>query len=337
MDDDWGANNSYWGESGNDDNNSSFTPGGPGVGAASAGPAGPAGPMGSVGQGGGVPGQMGGFNQMGAPGMQQGYAPQIAGQGYSPQDVQGGPTAYGDDPNAVPDGQNAQSDSGNAAKGKNDRKNIIMLIVGIIIVVLLGVVVWSFYSALNNSTASVEQPSQTQSQGGAAGSGSAEGQGSNGNGGSAADGQSGTDTSRGDSQGSSMDDQSADGGVDVQDDANGQSSKGQDSESGTQWDTPTTPQASGMGLTEVDSLPNVVDQGTSGGIVTAKHVYSTGDTSYVYSLEITMASGSGQTVSEFFVSKDAFDSVNTGIMVSVNYIQYADGRVGITSVDTNAN
>lgn len=335
MDDDWGANNSYWGESGNDDNNSSFVPGGSGVGAAPAGPAGPAGPMGSVGQGGGVPGQMGGFNQMGTPGMQQGYAPQMAGQGYSPQDAQGGPTAYGDDPNAVPEGQNAQSDSGNANKGKNDRKNIIMLIVGIVIVVLLGIGVWSFYSALNNSTASVEQPTQTQTQtqGGATGSESAEGQGSNG--GSATEDQS--STSRGDSQGITKDDQSADGGVDMQDDANGKSLDDQDSGSGTQWDTPTTPQASGIDLTEVNSLPNVANQGTSGGIVTAKHVYATGDTSYVYSLEITMASGDGQTVSEFFVSKDAFDSVNTGIMVSVNYVQYADGRVGITSVDTNAN
>lgn len=89
------------------------------------------------------------------------------------------------------------------------------------------------------------------------------------------------------------------------------------------------------GLSEVGSLPDVSSRGSSGAIVASKHVYVL-DKGYVYSLELSLSTGNSNSV-EFFVSKDNFDKINTGTIVSVEYVKYSDGRVGITSINSNGN
>ena len=89
------------------------------------------------------------------------------------------------------------------------------------------------------------------------------------------------------------------------------------------------------GLSEVGSLPDVASRGSSGAIVASKHVYTL-DNSYVYSLELSLSTGQSNNV-EFFVSKDNFDKINTGTIVSVEYVKYSDGRVGITSISGQGN
>lgn len=89
------------------------------------------------------------------------------------------------------------------------------------------------------------------------------------------------------------------------------------------------------GLSEVGSLPDVASRGSSGAIVASKHVYTL-DNGYVYSLELSLSTGQSNNV-EFFVSKDNFDKINTGTIVSVEYVKYSDGRVGITSISGQSN
>ena len=89
------------------------------------------------------------------------------------------------------------------------------------------------------------------------------------------------------------------------------------------------------GLNEVGSLPDVASRGSSGAIVASKHVYTL-DKGYVYSLELSLSTGNSNSV-EFFVSKDNFDKINTGTIVSVEYVKYSDGRVGISSINSNSN
>lgn len=89
------------------------------------------------------------------------------------------------------------------------------------------------------------------------------------------------------------------------------------------------------GLSEVGSLPDVASRGSSGAIVASKHVYAL-DKGYVYSLELSLSTGNSNSV-EFFVSKDNFDKINTGTIVSVEYVKYSDGRVGISSINSNSN
>lgn len=89
------------------------------------------------------------------------------------------------------------------------------------------------------------------------------------------------------------------------------------------------------GLSEVGSLPDVASRGSSGAIVASKHVYTL-DNGYVYSLELSLSTGQSNNV-EFFVSKDNFDKINTGTIVSVEYVKYSDGRVGITSISGQGN
>ena len=89
------------------------------------------------------------------------------------------------------------------------------------------------------------------------------------------------------------------------------------------------------GLSEVGSLPDVASRGSSGAIVASKHVYAL-DKGYVYSLELSLSTGNRSSV-EFFVSKDNFDKINTGTIVSVEYVKYSDGRVGISSINSNSN
>lgn len=88
-------------------------------------------------------------------------------------------------------------------------------------------------------------------------------------------------------------------------------------------------------LSEVGSLPDVASRGSSGAIVASKHVYAL-DKGYVYSLELSLSTGNSNSV-EFFVSKDNFDKINTGTIVSVEYVKYSDGRVGISSINSNSN
>lgn len=106
----------------------------------------------------------------------------------------------------------------------------------------------------------------------------------------------------------------------------------------TSWDS--TKDDSGKatdarGLSEVGSLPDVASRGSSGAIVASKHVYAL-DKGYVYSLELSLSTGNSNSV-EFFVSKDNFDKINTGTIVSVEYVKYSDGRVGISSINSNSN
>lgn len=106
----------------------------------------------------------------------------------------------------------------------------------------------------------------------------------------------------------------------------------------TSWDS--TKDDSGKatdarGLSEVGSLPDVASRGSSGAIVASKHVYVL-DKGYVYSLELSLSTGNSNSV-EFFVSKDNFDKINTGTIVSVEYVKYSDGRVGISSINSNSN
>lgn len=105
----------------------------------------------------------------------------------------------------------------------------------------------------------------------------------------------------------------------------------------TSWDS--TKDDSGKatdarGLSEVGSLPDVASRGSSGAIVASKHVYAL-DKGYVYSLELSLSTGNSNSV-EFFVSKDNFDKINTGTIVSVEYVKYSDGRVGISSINSNS-
>ena len=106
----------------------------------------------------------------------------------------------------------------------------------------------------------------------------------------------------------------------------------------TSWDSSKgdSGQASDVhGLSEVGSLPDVASRGSSGAIVASKHVYTL-DNGYVYSLELSLSTGQSNNV-EFFVSKDNFDKINTGTIVSVEYVKYSDGRVGITSISGQSN
>lgn len=106
----------------------------------------------------------------------------------------------------------------------------------------------------------------------------------------------------------------------------------------TSWDSSKgdSGQASDVhGLSEVGSLPDVASRGSSGAIVASKHVYAL-DNGYVYSLELSLSTGQSNNV-EFFVSKDNFDKINTGTIVSVEYVKYSDGRVGITSISGQSN
>lgn len=106
----------------------------------------------------------------------------------------------------------------------------------------------------------------------------------------------------------------------------------------TSWDSSKgdSGQASDVhGLSEVGSLPDVASRGSSGAIVASKHVYTLGN-GYVYSLELSLSTGQSNNV-EFFVSKDNFDKINTGTIVSVEYVKYSDGRVGITSISGQSN
>lgn len=106
----------------------------------------------------------------------------------------------------------------------------------------------------------------------------------------------------------------------------------------TSWDSSKgdSGQASDVhGLSEVGGLPDVASRGSSGAIVASKHVYTL-DNGYVYSLELSLSTGQSNNV-EFFVSKDNFDKINTGTIVSVEYVKYSDGRVGITSISGNGN
>ena len=106
----------------------------------------------------------------------------------------------------------------------------------------------------------------------------------------------------------------------------------------TSWDSSKgdSGQASDVhGLSEVGSLPDVASRGSSGAIVASKHVYTL-DNGYVYSLELSLSTGQSNNV-EFFVSKDNFDKINTGTIVSVEYVKYSDGRVGITSISGQGN
>lgn len=106
----------------------------------------------------------------------------------------------------------------------------------------------------------------------------------------------------------------------------------------TSWDSSNgdSGQASDVhGLSEVGSLPDVASRGSSGAIVASKHVYTL-DNGYVYSLELSLSTGQSNNV-EFFVSKDNFDKINTGTIVSVEYVKYSDGRVGITSISGQSN
>lgn len=247
-----------------------------------------------------IPGMTPMAPQQGIPGMQpqQGF-PQgnQMGQGVQGQGQGGFPQ---NQPGTMPQGQQAQQE-----KPKSDNKSFVMILVILVIIAVVTVGVYFFQRGIkekNSASITTSQQAQSNSKNGQSeSSGSKPSQGITG---SPSEGKSG---------------QSKESPNTSWDSTNGDSGKTADVH----------------GLSEVGSLPDVASRGTSGAIVASKHVYTL-DNGYVYSLELSLSTGQSNNV-EFFVSKDNFDKINTGTIVSVEYVKYSDGRVGVTSISSQGN
>ena len=207
-------------------------------------------------------------------------------------------------------GSNNQNQSQQPPKKPSDKKGILIFVEIILILMLIGVGAVAFNKARSNN-ASISNSSATSSQ------------------------STTNNSQKKQSQQTTPKEQGNTG--DSQDSSKyNNSNQNSDNSSNGQWDSSsgatTEGTDSGKSLNEVGSLPNVSKEGSSGGIVANKHVYAEGD-AYLYSLEISLSTGEKKTV-EFFVSKDSFDKINTGSIVTVKYIQYSDGKVGLTSVES---
>ena len=299
MADDWGGSDGYWGSpQGNQQEPQSQTQLGiPGMS-----------PMAPQQMGGAFP-QNQGFPQANPQPVQQGDSPQ-AQQGDSPQAQQGDSpwvSGIGYDQAVKMQGQGAQqSDAApQQEKPKTDTKPFIMIAIILLVIAVVTVGVYFFQRGIKEkNTASITTSQQAHTN---------------------SNKRQSESSKNAHSQG-------------ITKDPSEKEDNTQDKSPDTSWDS--TKEDSGKtadarGLSEVGSLPDVASRGSSGAIVASKHVYVL-DKGYVYSLELSLSTGNSNSV-EFFVSKDNFDKINTGTIVSVEYVKYSDGRVGISSINSNSN
>lgn len=236
--------------------------------------------------------------QQGFPqGNQMGQGMQGLGQG---QGVQGQGGFPQNQPGTMPQGQQAQQD-----KPKSDNKSFVMILVILVVIAIVTVGVYFFQKGIKaKNAASITTSQQSQSNS------------NNGRSASPENRPSQSVTSSPSEKNNNIEKEAPN----------------------TSWDSPkddSSKSADVHGLSEVGSLPDVASRGTSGAIIASKHVYTL-DNGYVYSLELSLSTGQSNNV-EFFVSKDNFDKINTGTIVSVEYVKYSDGRVGITSISSQGN
>lgn len=242
-----------------------------------------------------------GFPQANPQSVQQGDSPQ-AQQGDSPW-VSG--ISYDQAVKMQGEGAQQSSAAPQQEKPKTDTKPFIMIFVILLVIAVVSVGVYFFQRGVKEkNTASITTSQQAQTNSNKRQSESSKNQ---------------------DSQG-------------ITSDPSEKKDNAQDESPDTSWDS--DKEGSGKtadvrGLNEVGSLPDVASRGSSGAIVASKHVYTL-DKGYVYSLELSLSTGNSNSV-EFFVSKDNFDKINTGTIVSVEYVKYSDGRVGISSINSNSN
>lgn len=296
-DEDWGGSDDYWGSP--QDTQQDNQQGVDGV------------PQPQAPQG--IPGMTPMAPQPGIPGMpssqgaqqgQQGGFPQGQNQGFPQDNFQ--PGQQGGFPQAQP-GIPPQGGApmGQQDKPKSDNKSFVMILIILLVIALVTVGVYSFQKGIKaKNAASITTSQQSQSN-------------SN-------NGRSASPESR-PSQSATSSPSEKDNNTEKE-------------APNTSWDSPkddSSKSADVHGLSEVGSLPDVASRGSSGAIVVSKHVYTL-DNSYVYSLELSLSTGQSNSV-EFFVSKDNFNKINTGTIVSVEYVQYSDGRVGVVSISSKGN
>ena len=300
MADDWGGSDGYWGspQDNQQEPQSQAQQGIPGMS--------PVAPQ----QAGGAFPQNQGFPQANPQPAQQGDFPQPAQQGDFPQVQQGdSPWVSGIsyDQAVKMQGQGAQQSSAapQQEKPKTDTKPFIMIAVILLVIAVVTVGVYFFQRGIKEkNTASITTSQQAHAN---------------------SNKRQSESSKNLHSQGIPSDPSEKEGNT-------------QDKSPDTSWDS--SKEDSGKtsdarGLSEVGSLPDVASRGSSGAIVASKHVYAL-DKGYVYSLELSLSTGNSNSV-EFFVSKDNFDKINTGTIVSVEYVKYSDGRVGISSINSNSN
>lgn len=247
------------------------------------------------------PAQQGDFSQANPQLVQQGDFPQAAQQGDFPQAVQ-----QGDFPQANQQpAQQGNTSTPQQEKPKTDTKPFIMIAVILVVIAVVTIGVYFFQRGIKEkNTASITTSQQAHAN---------------------SNKRQSESSKNSHSQG-------------ITSDPSEKESNTQEKSPDTSWDS--TKDDSGKatdarGLSEVGSLPDVASRGSSGAIVASKHVYAL-DKGYVYSLELSLSTGNSNSV-EFFVSKDNFDKINTGTIVSVEYVKYSDGRVGISSINSNSN
>lgn len=240
--------------------------------------------------------------------------PQLAQQGDFPQATQQGdfpqanpqPAQQGDFPQANPQpAQQGDTSTSQQEKPKTDTKPFIMIAVILLVIAVVTVGVYFFQRGIKEkNTASITTSQQAHAN---------------------SNKRQSESSKNPHSQG-------------ITSDPSEKENNTQEKSPDTSWDSAKEDSgktADARGLSEVGSLPDVASRGSSGAIVASKHVYAL-DKGYVYSLELSLSTGNSNSV-EFFVSKDNFDKINTGTIVSVEYIKYSDGRVGISSINSNSN
>lgn len=240
--------------------------------------------------------------------------PQLAQQGDFPQATQQGdfpqanpqPAQQGDFPQANPQpAQQGDTSTSQQEKPKTDTKPFIMIAVILLVIAVVTVGVYFFQKGIKEkNTASITTSQQAHAN---------------------SNKRQSESSKNPRSQGTTSDPSEKENNT-------------QEKSPDTSWDSAKEDSgktADARGLSEVGSLPDVASRGSSGAIVASKHVYAL-DKGYVYSLELSLSTGNSNSV-EFFVSKDNFDKINTGTIVSVEYVKYSDGRVGISSINSNSN
>lgn len=297
MTDDWGGSDGYWG-SPQDNQQEPQSQTQQGIPGMS--PMAPQQAPFSMQAGGAFP-QNQGFPQANPQPAQQGDFPQAVQQGDFPQAVQ-----QGDFPQANQQpAQQGNTSTPQQEKPKTDTKPFIMIAVILVVIAVVTIGVYFFQRGIKEkNTASITTSQQAHAN---------------------SNKRQSESSKNSHSQG-------------ITSDPSEKESNTQEKSPDTSWDS--TKDDSGKatdarGLSEVGSLPDVASRGSSGAIVASKHVYAL-DKGYVYSLELSLSTGNSNSV-EFFVSKDNFDKINTGTIVSVEYVKYSDGRVGISSINSNSN
>lgn len=297
MTDDWGGSDGYWG-SPQDNQQEPQSQTQQGIPGMS--PMAPQQAPFSMQAGGALP-QNQGFPQANPQPAQQGDFPQAVQQGDFPQAVQ-----QGDFPQANQQpAQQGNTSTPQQEKPKTDTKPFIMIAVILVVIAVVTIGVYFFQRGIKEkNTASITTSQQAHAN---------------------SNKRQSESSKNPHSQG-------------ITSDPSEKENNTQEKSPDTSWDS--TKDDSGKatdarGLSEVGSLPDVASRGSSGAIVASKHVYAL-DKGYVYSLELSLSTGNSNSV-EFFVSKDNFDKINTGTIVSVEYVKYSDGRVGISSINSNSN